>query len=78
MGVTAKVGDPVGTLQHTYSHFKITLHVYYCRILDGKGHGKWIPFGDLHRFPMSRLHRRIAHIIYGKSGGSPVSVITKG
>jgi A/G-specific adenine glycosylase len=65
MGVTAKVGDPVGTLQHAYSHFKITLHVYYCRILGGNAQGKWVSFGDLHRFPMSRLHRRIAQVIHG-------------
>jgi len=68
MAVNAKVGDPVGTLQHTYSHFKITLHVYYCRILGGKAHGTWVSFRDLHRFPMSRLHRRIAEKIRGEAG----------
>lgn len=65
MGVTAKVGDLVGAFQHTYSHFKITLHVYPCQILDGKGKGRWVSIRDLHLFPMSRLHRRIAEKIRG-------------
>ena len=60
VALTAKVNGLVATLKHTYSHFKITLHVYYCRIPNGKVPGKWVPVRDLHQYPMSRLHRRIA------------------
>ena len=50
----------VGSFEQTYSHFKLTLHVYHCQALDGEGSGRWVTIRDLHRFPMSRIHRRIA------------------
>ncbi len=60
MGGGVKVTDPVGTLQHAYSHFKVTLHVYRCRIFYGEVRGRWVSLQNLHLFPMSKLHRRIA------------------
>ena len=60
---TARVGSPVGTLKHTYTHFKLTLHVYYCELPDGKVRGKWVSLRDLREHPMSRLHRRIADTV---------------
>jgi len=68
MKTIAKVGDLVGTFKHTYSHFKLTLHVYGCQTPDDKTHGRWVPVGNLHLFPMSRLHRRIADKIAGEIG----------
>jgi A/G-specific adenine glycosylase len=53
----------IGVLHQTYSHFKLTLHVFDCQHLNGKGKGKWIPIQQLHLFPMSRIHRRIAQMI---------------
>ena len=69
--LTVRVEDLVGTLKHTYSHFKLTLHVFYCEIPDGKIPGTWVSTRDLHRYPMSRLHRRVAeqirdNITFGK------------
>jgi len=61
--LTARVDGPVGTLKHTYSHFKLTLHVYRCQIFHGEVHGRWVPLQKLHLFPMSKLHRRIANTL---------------
>ena len=63
MAVIGKVGNPLGTFQHTYSHFKLTLHVYHCQIVEGKPKGRWVPLRNLDLFPMSRLHRRIGHTL---------------
>ena len=60
MGMTVEVKEFVGTFRQTFSHFKLTLNVFYCQHLGGKGKGKWIPIKDLALFPMSRIHRRIA------------------
>ncbi|OGP54739.1 MAG: A/G-specific adenine glycosylase [Deltaproteobacteria bacterium RBG_13_52_11b] len=68
MALTAKVDGLVGTLKHTYSHFRLTLHVYYCQIPDGKASGKWVSARNLHHYPMSRLHRRIAQVTRGELG----------
>ena len=54
------VGDRIGTFEQTYSHFKLTLHVYHCQTLEGEASGRWVRIRDLSRFPMSRIHRRIA------------------
>jgi A/G-specific adenine glycosylase len=54
-----EVKELVGTFQQTYSHFRLTLHAYYCQSRDAKK-GKWVPVSKLHLFPMSRIHRRIA------------------
>jgi len=60
-GTNVKVKESIGTFHQTYSHFKLTLHVYLCQFLDGKGKGRWILIQNLHLLPMSRIHRRIAN-----------------
>ena len=59
----SKSKESIGTFQQTYSHFKLTLHVFDCQHLNGKGKGKWVPIRNLPLFPMSRIHRRIAQMI---------------
>ena len=56
------VEDRIGTFEQTYSHFKLTLHVCHCQVLEGakSGMGRWVLIRNLPRFPMSRIHRRIA------------------
>jgi len=61
LGVNVKVKESIGTFQQTYSHFKLTLQVFDCHHLNGKGKGKWVPIRDLHVLPMSRIHRKIAN-----------------
>jgi A/G-specific adenine glycosylase len=63
MGMKTKVEEPIGTFKQTFSHFKLTLHVYDCQPIHGKGKGRWIPIKNLPLFPMSRIHRRIAETI---------------
>jgi A/G-specific adenine glycosylase len=63
MGLNVVVKELIGTFHQTYSHFKLTLDVFGCQHLDGKGKGKWVPIRNLHLHPMSRIHRRIANSI---------------
>jgi A/G-specific adenine glycosylase len=60
MDLVAKVGNPAGMYQQTFSHFKLTLYVYPCHVVKGAAEGKWVFIKNLHLFPMSRIHRRIA------------------
>lgn len=60
MEMDVKVKESMGTFQQTYSHFKLTLHVFSCQPLDRKEKGKWIPIRNLPLLPMSRVHRLIA------------------
>jgi len=69
MGMNVEVKESVGPFKQTFSHFKLTLHVRLCKPIDGNGIGKWVPIRNLHLFPMSRLHRKIAETIDGEMGG---------
>jgi len=67
LGIRVKIKESLGSFKQTYSHFKLTLHVYTCRVLGGKGKGRWIPLKDLHLLPMSKIHRRIIHSLRVRS-----------
>jgi A/G-specific adenine glycosylase len=34
--VEIEVGEPLGTVEHAYSHFRITLHAYHARVVAGE------------------------------------------
>ncbi len=59
------------TLRHTYSHFKLTEHVFLCTL---KSRGKlpvgcrWIPLDELGDFPMGKVDRLIATFITDGNG----------
>jgi A/G-specific adenine glycosylase len=63
MGMNVEVKESIGTFHQTYSHFKLTLYVFYCQAINGKGRIGWVPIQKLHLLPMSRIHRRIAQIL---------------
>ncbi len=63
MGMNVEIKDSIGTFKQTFSHFKLTLHVYHCQARDGSKNGRWIPIKNLHLLPMSRIHRKIANTI---------------
>jgi len=63
MEMNVEVKEFIGVFQQTYSHFKLTLHVFRCQHLNGKAKGKWAPIRNLPLLPMSKIHRRIAQVI---------------
>ena len=63
IGMNVEVTEPIGTFKQTFTHFKLTLDVFICEAIDGRGKGKWVAVRNLHLLPMSRVHRRIANSI---------------
>jgi A/G-specific adenine glycosylase len=63
-GMTVQSTEPVGPFKQTFSHFKLTLQVYRCRVSGGKEDGGWVRTTDLHLLPMSRMHRKITNAVY--------------
>ena len=51
-----KVDKKIGVIQHSYSHMKIKLHGYYCRVESGKiklnssDELEWINFSDINKY----------------------------
>jgi len=68
LGVTVKVGEPIGVYQHAYTHFKITLHAFSCVLPDGE-HPRsaedqainWVALQELEQYPMGKVDRQIAN-----------------
>jgi len=60
-GLRVKSKEPVDCLFQTFSHFKLTLHVYQCETEGRSSRGAWAPLTRLSGFPMPRLHRKIAN-----------------
>ena len=52
----------VGTFQHAYTHFKVTVEVFESELNSGPipRNLRWIPLNKLNEYPMGRLDRQIA------------------
>jgi A/G-specific adenine glycosylase len=69
LGVKIEVGKLMGVYNHAYTHFKITLHAYHCRIEAGEprplqvSEVRWAALGELQAFPMGKIDRQISRDI---------------
>jgi A/G-specific adenine glycosylase len=58
---------------HAYSHFRITLHAFRCRLRDGQPRCldcaalRWVRPADLDGLPMSVADRAVARAVVGPS-----------
>lgn len=65
LGIEVEVGDLFMRLSHAYSHFKITLHAFVCRLANGTPSSKegqpvcWVSVDDLDNFAFPRANRRL-------------------
>ena len=59
------VGEPVTIVRHAYSHFRITLHAFHCRVVSGEPQAlgcadfRWVQLSELARFPFSVADQKI-------------------
>jgi hypothetical protein len=56
---------PMGIVEHGYSHFSVTVHVFACELISmPKGTNlKWVALKDLDGYPMGKIDRQIANMI---------------
>jgi A/G-specific adenine glycosylase len=71
LGISIRPGKPLTSVDHTYSHFRITLQAYECRLLKGTPkplacqNWRWSSPTDLKKLPLSKIDRLIlAEILY--------------
>jgi A/G-specific adenine glycosylase len=63
LGVTVAVGDKFMDLKHAYSHFKITLHAYWCTIESGTPRPKsstklkWVTLEEIDEYPFPKANK---------------------
>ena len=66
LGVIVDVGERLTTVEHAYTHFRITLHAFWCRLLDGEPRCldcaavRWLLPAVLDDLPMSVVDRKVA------------------
>ncbi len=68
LGVEISVGLPFGRYKHAYTHFKITLHAFFCDLTSGDEPQplasqalQWVLIENLGDYPMGKVDRMIAN-----------------
>ncbi len=65
LGIEIEIGDYLMTLDHAYTHFKITLNVYHCRHLSGEPQPlesdeiRWVTLDEIDQFPFPKANEKI-------------------
>ncbi|MFH1861275.1 MAG: 8-oxo-dGTP diphosphatase MutT [bacterium] len=65
LGITVTVGEKICIIQHAYSHFRITLHVFNCQHVAGKPQAlgcaewRWIDVRDLNQYAFPKADQCI-------------------
>ena len=65
VGIEVAVEAPFYTLSHAYSHFKITLYAFRCRLVSGEATSeegqpiKWVDVADLDDYAFPRANRKL-------------------
>jgi A/G-specific adenine glycosylase len=75
LGVVVRIVRPFMKLDHAYSHFKITLHAYLCRLESGDPRPrksqqiKWVPVVELDRYPFPKANRSLTRKLMQRNEG---------
>jgi A/G-specific adenine glycosylase len=65
LGIEIAVGDRLVTVEHTYSHFRVTLNVHHCRYLSGEPQPmecdeiRWVTLEEMDSYPFPNANVRI-------------------
>lgn len=71
LGVGIEVGRPVTQVKHTYTHFRITLYAFVCRLKKGRPRAikvadwRWVRLGELDDFAFAATDRKIIQVLQG-------------
>lgn len=65
LGIAIRPGKYIASANHTYTHFRLTLHAYECRLLMGDPrplgcqNWRWVSPASLRKLPLSKVDRKI-------------------
>ncbi len=69
------VQGQLGVYRHAYTHFRVTLHAFYCTLRDGSEPRpvqptdlRWVLPADLKDYPMGKIDRQIARDVFQEYG----------
>jgi A/G-specific adenine glycosylase len=57
--------EALGTVQHAYTHFRVTVHAFRCELLSRSENEslKWVKLEELDDYPMGKIDRQIARVL---------------
>jgi A/G-specific adenine glycosylase len=67
--IQIKIGEKLNVFRHAYTHFRVTVHAFYCSMMAGKLRAvetqdiAWATPQELFHFPMGKVDRLIARMI---------------
>ncbi len=65
LAIEVEVGDHLITIDHSYSHFRVTLNVYHCHHLSGEPQPlecdeiRWVTVDEIDQFPFPEANIQI-------------------
>jgi A/G-specific adenine glycosylase len=65
LSISVQPGKHLASVNHTYTHFRLTLHAYECRLLKGSPkplgcqNWRWTSPTDLKKLPLSKIDRMV-------------------
>ncbi|WP_370584653.1 A/G-specific adenine glycosylase [Oculatella sp. LEGE 06141] len=65
LGIEIEVGDRLITIDHAYSHFRVTLNVHHCRHVGGEptpiecDEVRWVTLAELDQYPFPKANTQI-------------------
>ena len=69
IGIEVAVGDRLITIDHTYTHYRVTLNVHHCRYVSGEPQPiecdevRWVEVAELDQFPFPKANVQIIDAI---------------
>ncbi|GBF80498.1 8-oxo-dGTP diphosphatase MutT [Aphanothece sacrum] len=69
IGIEIEVEEHLISIEHTYSHFKVTLIVHYCRYLGGEPQPiecqeiRWVTLDEIETFPFPKANTQIIEVL---------------
>jgi A/G-specific adenine glycosylase len=74
LNIEIAVQDPLITIDHAYTHFKVTLNVFNCKHVSGDPQPiecdevKWVTLGEIDEYPFPKANGRIIEAIKHRVG----------
>jgi A/G-specific adenine glycosylase len=73
LGITIAVGEPIATVRHAYTHFRITLHAFHARHIAGEPQAigcvdwRWVNLDELDAFPFPVTDQKIIAALHSQT-----------
>jgi A/G-specific adenine glycosylase len=76
-GLAVRLVEPFMSIDHAYTHFRITLHLFHCEAPPGRLSARgtealrFVPLGHLDRYPFPRANRKALDALLALGGPPP-------